>query len=323
MKYSKFILGLTAALAFTACEKNELAQPEAAMSTEKYLYEINETMEIHFTGTADNVVIYTGDTDHDYELREQSNYGLVVNKGLFTYAYQQPGTYKVVCVATNHADAGQTLLRDTCSFTVQVVDDNTEIYKLSASILYDEVFATAVNESDWLLGVPTKMRYNGKDMKIKLNGQKLKFYIHSDSAKVYVDDVEYSSNTKYDLSNTLNVRVKSHAGTERNYKLYTLNYPEFATYEAAGVTGTVNRNEYDYSYYEVNLTVPAGTDLTAVTPTFTFTGTNEKAYIDEVEQTSGSTVDLSQPVTYTLKGVSAENPEIEIESTFVVTATFE
>ena len=109
----KTILGFLVIAAFTACEDDEATQPHAAMSVGKYIYDTNETMKIHFTGSAENVVIYTGDTDHDYELREASNYGLVVNKGLFTYSYQQPGTYKVVCVATNHTDAGNSIKRDT------------------------------------------------------------------------------------------------------------------------------------------------------------------------------------------------------------------
>ena len=104
------------------------------------MFNINETMEVHFTGQAENVVIYTGDTDHNYELREQSNYGLVVNKGLFTYSYQTPGNYKVVCVATNHGDAGSIIKTDTCSFMVRVVDDDTTIERLSApQVFYDEV----------------------------------------------------------------------------------------------------------------------------------------------------------------------------------------
>ena len=70
----KTILGFLVIAAFTACEDDEATQPHAAMSVGKYIYDTNETMKIHFTGSAENVVIYTGDTDHDYELRERFVY---------------------------------------------------------------------------------------------------------------------------------------------------------------------------------------------------------------------------------------------------------
>ena len=79
---------------------------------------------------------------HDYELREQSNTGFVVNKNLFTYSYATPGTYKVVCVASTYTDGATDLKRDTCSYTVTVIDDQTEIENISCpQIVYDEVFA--------------------------------------------------------------------------------------------------------------------------------------------------------------------------------------
>ena len=76
---------MLATVAFSACNSEEEAtQPTAQMKIEQDTYNINESMTVHFTGNAENVVIYPGDSGHDYELREQSNTGLVVNKGLFT-----------------------------------------------------------------------------------------------------------------------------------------------------------------------------------------------------------------------------------------------
>lgn len=322
MKISNIILGIVAVSSLIACENNKIEQPQAAMTTEKYIYNINESMEIHFTGTADNVVIYTGDTDHDYNLREESNYGLIVNKGLFTYSYQQPGTYKVVCVATNHADEGQTILRDTCSLTVKVIDDVTEIYKLSApQVLYDEVFAELVNESDWVLSLPRKIKYKTSTPSVSLS-QKLKFYIHSDSTTVFLNDEEFSSSKKYNLENKMDIFVRSHEGSERSYRLYTVNYGEFEKFSLSGVEGTVTRTEYDYSYYEINLVLPSGSDVSDIAPVFTLYGENEKAFIGDTEQISGSTrVDFTQPVTYRIVATHPENPEISIESTFVVNVT--
>lgn len=314
-----WILGIL--VFFFSCEEVEVLQPYAAMSVNKFVFNINETMEVHFTGQAENVVIYTGDNEHNYELREESNYGLVVNKGLFTYSYQQPGNYKVVCVATNHGDAGKIIKRDTCSFMVKVVDDVTEIKRLSApQVLYDEVFAQSINETDWLMCLPRKILYNGKDRDLSLE-QKLKFYINSDSTQVYVDGELFSSNVKYNLENVLNISVKSHEGNTRDYKLYTVHYGEFESFNLLGVEGTVTRSEFDYSYYEINITVPAGSDLSAVAPTFTVYE-NDTVYVNDVKQTSGTTQnDFRQPVTYRFVTAHPERPDITTESTFVVTVT--
>ena len=323
----KSILGLlVCAVAFTACEEDEATQPVAAVSVDKNNYDTNETMTVHFTGNAENVVIFTGDSGHDYELREQSNTGLIVNKGLFTYAYQQPGTFKVVCVATNHADEGKSIKTDTCSFYVKVVDDITEIEKLSApAVLYDEVFASQLNDVDWLLEIPRQVKFKSSHKQaINIKKQKLKFYIASDSTKIEVNGATYTSNTNYDLSNAADIRLTSHAGTVRDYKLYTINYGEFETFTLAGKKMTKNsytRTEETYDYAELNIAVSSGTDLTNLAPTFTLHD-NTKVYVDGEEQISGvSTHDFSQPVTYTFEACHAERPDIIVRSTVVVTAT--
>ena len=85
MKFQKFPIFLLAgaALLLASCEDETAEQPTAAISVDKYKYEVNESMTLRFIGNADNVVVYPGDQNHDYELRDQSNIGLVVNKGIF------------------------------------------------------------------------------------------------------------------------------------------------------------------------------------------------------------------------------------------------
>ena len=96
-------------------------------------------------------------------------------------------------------------------------------------------------------------------------------------------------------------------------------YDEKVALTAAGVTGKITRTEYDYSYYEINMEVPSGTDLTRLAPDFTLYASNEKVYIDNVEQTSGNVVDFTNPVKYRFVVTSTDNPEISVESTCKVT----
>lgn len=313
---------LMAGVLFVACEDDTATQPTAAIYVDNATVDVNESVTIHFSGSADNVVVYTGDEEHDYELRDQSNYGLVVNKGFMTYSYSTPGVYKVVCVATNHEDVGRSLLSDTCSVYIKVIDDITEIEKLSApQMLYDEVFATQVNDVDWLLPLPRKIRYKTSNPSVSLS-QKLKFYIPSLTTEVYIDGEVFDSNKRYNLADCHEIQTRSHEGSVRNYKLHTLNYGEFKTFSLAGVSGTIDRTEYDYSYYEINLELPAGTDVTALVPEFTLYAENEVPYIgDRLQQSGVTTVDFTNPVTYRFVVTDADNPDVKLESTCVVTVT--
>ena len=100
-----------------------------------------------------------------------------------------------------------------------------------------------------------------------------------------------------------------------------MNYGEFETFEMLGVTGTLTRSEFDYSTIKIDLEVPAGSDVSAVAPTFTLYE-NTKVYVGDAEQVSGTTVqDFTQPVTYRFVASHPENPAITTESTCVVTVT--
>ena len=296
----KFFLFVCFSIFITSCERENVLFPYAAMNVNKNEFTINESMIINFTGTADQVVIYTGDDMHNYEFRDQSNTGFVVNKGLFTYSYALPGIYKVVCVASTYNDRAVNLKRDTCSFIVKVIDDQTEIEKISCpQVLYDEVFADKLENDEWLMKLPRKVKYGNATPSITLS-QKLRFYIQSNLTKIFINEKEFSSTEKYDLSNPLNILVQSNFGTVRPYKLYTLYYPEFVTFKLLNVNGTLVRNEFDYSTFEMQIILPMGTDVSNLIPEFTTYSSTDKVYIENKEQISGvSRVDFTQNITYT------------------------
>lgn len=316
-------------LALTGCSDNEAEQPTAAISVDKTEYEINESMTLRFVGSANDVVVFPGDEDHDYELRAESNTGLVVNKNLFTYSYSRPGVYHVVCVASNNDDFGKSLLSDTTSVWIRVTDDNTAITSISdPSVLYDEVFAKAINDTDWLLAIPRKVRYNKRDVNVNLRRQRLNIEGASSAMTIELKDLaddaaeyaEYNSRTNYNLEQNLAIRTHSSSGLSRDYRLYTLNYGEFNTFTAAGVKGTIVRTEYDYSYYTIDIEAAAGTDLGAVPVTFTLYDSNtEKVYVGDREVHSGDVLDFTGPVTFRFVVSEPGNDAIKLESTCVVT----
>lgn len=313
-------------LLLVCCENNTVNLPKAEVAINQTQFSINESMIISFTGNADHVVIFTGDDMHNYELRDQGNTGFVVNKGLFSYSYTSPGVYKVVCIATTHNDLAMELKRDTSSYKITVIDDETEIEKLSCpQILYDEVFANKLDNDEWLMILPRKVKYGNSTPTISMTKQRLKFYIQSDSAKVFINDVGYSPTARYDLSVPIDVRVQSNFGTDRLYKLYTMNYPEFISFKLLNVEGVFVRNEYDYSSFMLNVTLPAGTDVTNLIPQFTTTSETDKVYINDIEQTSAiSKVNFTQDVTYKLVSVlSVDQPDKKVMSTVKVKVNFQ
>lgn len=321
----KILFSACIPLFFFSCEDDSASEPMAAMTINQYEFGINESMIINFTGFADQAVVFTGDDMHDYEYRTESNTGFVVNKGLFSYSYSVPGIYKVVCVASTYSDMAKELKQDTCSFTIRVTDDVTEIDKLSCSqVLYDEVFADRYPNDEWFMVLPRRVKYSTSSAAISITSQRLRFYIGSDSTKVFINNAEYSNTQRYDLSSTVDVQVRSDYGTTRPYKLHTVYYPEFETFSLAGVAGTLVRTEFDYSYFEMQLTLPTGTDVRNLTPEFTLYSDNDKVYIGNTEQMSGSSsVNFSDEITYRLVSTLPENSSMQAISTVIVKISYQ
>ena len=321
----KIIVGISILLFFLSCENEEIRMPVAEVSVNKTQLEINETMIIQFTGVADQVVVFTGDDRHDYNLRDQSNTGLVVNKNLFTYSYAVPGVYEVVCLASTAGDRATDLKFDACSFTVTVVDDVTEIDRLSCpQVIRDEVYAKRQANDEWLMVLPRRVIYNDRLQNVSITSQRLRFYVQSDSTKVFVEGDEFVATRGYNLSAPVAILVQSDYGTERPYKLYTMNYPEFNSFKLLGIDGVVSLDIFDYSAYTWNVTLPQGTDVSHLTPEFTTYLPTEKVYIGEVEQLSGSSaVDFRQKVTYRLVSTLPDKPEMQAEATVNVQINYQ
>jgi hypothetical protein len=323
-KIAKILIGIGAFLLVVSCEET-IKTPLLEASINKELLTINESMIIDFSGSiADNIVVYPGDDMQNYDLRDQSNTGLVVNKKLFTYSYRVPGAYKVTCVASTSGDMAKNLEFTTTSFTVNVIDDETEIDRISCpAVIRDEVFAKKHANDEWLMVLPRSIIYNNREQNVSLS-QRLRFSIQSDSTKVLVNGNNYSATTAYNLSSPVDVLVKSNFGTERPYKLYTINYPRFNPFTLLGVNGIAKLDEFNYSTYIVNVTLPSGTNVSSLVPEFTTYLPSDKVYIGNTEQISGvSTVDFTQDVTYRIVSTVPGKPDMQSESTAVVKIAFQ
>jgi hypothetical protein len=312
-------------LSFVACtdENQEARTPKAIVNVNATSLNINESMEIKFSGVGDQFVVYTGDESHNYALKDSSNSGFVVNKGLFTYSYSVPGTFHVVCLASTYDTyMGGGLSTDKTEFDVTVIDDVTTIDKVYSSITPNVYYAELVKNENWVMRIPTKQVYNGKDININASRQRLNVDINSDSTKIYIDNALFDTKAYYDLTTTHDIKAISNHGSTRNYKLYTMIYPEFASVGIAGFTGTLTRNAYYQDQLNYSFVVPSGTNISNVIVNFSVDD-NVSFYANGVEIKSGSSIDLTKPnVVYTLKRLSSDDSNITATSNVNFTVSY-
>ena len=303
MKKIFFILTAATALLLTSCDSDEFAArtPVADITVNTTALEINQSMIIHFTGVADQVVVYTGDEGHDYALRSSSNTGFVVNKGLFSYSYSVPGTFHVVCIATTYDSFLATNTQtDTYEFDVTVSDDVTEIRQIYSTITPNVYYAELVNESQWVLRLPTKQVYNNREINLNATRQRLSFDIMSDSSKIFVDDELYSIRTYYDLTASHAIRVEAYSGSVRNYMLHTLIYPEFTDVMVGEAKGILTRNAYYQDLLTYTFDLPS--DISRNNVPLTFSLPEDAVLMASGKRvSSGESIDLdAADGTYTL-----------------------
>lgn len=320
-KISNIIIMVMAVVLFAACsdENEEARTPVASITVNTDKLEINQSMEIHFNGVADQVVIFTGDDGHDYDLRNESNTGFVMNKGLFTYSYTVPGTFKVVCIATTYDTyLGGNMKTDITTFEVTVTDDVTTIDKVSSSITPNIYYAELIDDVNWVMRVPTKQVYNNREITLNAKRQRLSVEIASDSSKIYVDNEPYAINNYYDLTQVHDIHVVANSGDERNYKLYTLIYPEFSSITINGEKAELTRNAFYQDLQTYTFSLPQDTDISNVVPEFNIDN-DVKFYAGDTEIQPGTAIDLTKKdVKYTLKRTYADNPNITATSTVIL-----
>lgn len=256
-------------LASCSSEDEQARTPVATIDIDKTTLVTNESMELHFTGVADQVVVFTGDEGHVYQefghgdIKE--NTGIVVNKGLFTYSYAVPGVFHVVVVAsTYNTYSGNGQKQAKYEFDITVKDDVNTIDNISfQSQAHNVFYAQQANDHDWVFCIPTMEVYGNKNVKTNVTKRPLIFDIASDSAKVFIDDVEYSSRSTYNLEDKHAIKVISHEGNVREYTLWSLRYPEFSSISFGGANGELIRDAFNQDIITYKFTGVAGTDTMA------------------------------------------------------------
>lgn len=320
-KYSIIIYLALATLLCASCSSDEqVAMPTADFKVSTTATGINETVTFTFTGTdARQAVVFPGDEGHDWNMVNQGSTGLVMSKGVATYAYTKPGVYTATVVASNYNKEGSDGKKAVAQVTITVTDDNNRLRSvILQKDLYNKEMAADITDDYVLVAMPAKVRVNNRDIAVKANAQRLAVETMSPNATVSIGGEPYSDKTKYDLTSQLTIDVTSASGTLRSYPVYTIAYPVFSTFSIDGVEGSTTYSAYSYDKTVVSIVMPAGTDLTRLKPVFSSTDAQSISIGGVVQQSGVTEVDFSQPVVYTLTNQLADHPKCRCESHVVV-----
>ena len=322
----KYLFYILLPLIATACDDDDkVVMPEAAFTMSDTEVSIYETVTFEYTGSpATQVVVYPGDTGHDFDLKDEGNSGFVVNDGVATYAYKEPGTFDVVVVATNYDKTGDVSMMNVARQTITVKDDDNELRTLSLKRdLYNKELPASIDGNIILLAVPEKVRISNRDIAVSLKAQRLEVATMSANASVLVNGAPFVSTTKYNLTAPVKVSVVAASGDQRDYTMHAVSLPSFSAFAIGSAKGTVAFSDYDFDKTTVEVKVPAGTDLTSLVPTFTAAAA-KRIQVNGVDQVSGSTaVDFSKPVVYELTNWEEGNESISCTSYVTVTVTIQ
>ena len=174
-KYLNIVcLTLVAAL-FAACSDEEVLMPTADFTVSATDVGINQTVTFAFTGSnAVQAVVFPGDAGHDWDLVNQGSTGLVMSKGVATYAYPTAGVYTATIVATNYDKEGRESKMAVAKVTITVTDDNNQLRSvILQKDLYNKEMAAEIGDDYVLVAMPYKVRVNNRDVAVKANAQRL------------------------------------------------------------------------------------------------------------------------------------------------------
>ena len=311
-------------LLFTSCSDDEsITRPQAAFTVSAAEVEVNQTVTFTYTGSdARQVVIFPGDEGHDYDNVNNGSTGLVMSKGIGTYAYKKAGVYRAVCVATNYGKEGKGDLFSIAETVVTVSDDDCRLRSVTLQKdLYNKELAATVTSDHVLIALPQKVNVNNRDIAVKANAQRIAIETMSAGATLLWNGEAFDDKAKYDLTAENVITVTAASGLQKSYPVYLIAYPAFEQYSIAGVKGTVSFSPYNYERSFVAVTLPKGTDLTQLTPDFVSADAQTIIAGGEPQTAGTSTLDFTSPVTYRLANRLEAHPEITCESEVIVSVT--
>jgi hypothetical protein len=274
-------------LAFSACSKEEIPQPNACFTSDKTDANVGEP--VTFTSCSEGLAfsIWTGDSYHSY-----ANYGydagVQLSDDFISYEYPEPGTFTVVLVATSYGNDGTEVYEDVDSLSVTITDGRAELTEFG--FRSPKVVGTITGRS---ISVEVPFGTN-------LASLKPTFRRSSSFAVVSSGGVELvSGKTAVNFTNPAEIIVTAQTGDTARYIANVFSNPdtgkEITAFSINEIPGVFDGNS-------ITVTLPAGnSDFTGLKADFETSSDKAVVTVNGTVQTSGSSRnDFSSPLTYTV-----------------------
>lgn len=286
-------------------------------------YEVFESVVFSNTGNGQSYVVFPGDTGHKYGMSGNSGFTSASN-GSFAYSYQEVGDYTAVWVASSVKGDG-TIITKADSVKIKVVSSNGGLEQFYLSNFYTltdfgvtyKAYSNTVS-SDTLVCPVLYAGWNGFKTLSDRCRIVCNFRLSSTLAKLYwydnvaftekelktgstatTDGVSFTANSKSSIQKFI---VRTASGLSTNYYIAAAVIPNFTrfTVNVGGVdyNAVISRDISYYNRFNVQLSLPSGTDLKAMKPSFDVVGndpnitdgSNYQVTINGQVQTSGISI---------------------------------
>lgn len=298
--------------------------PKAAFTTDKTEYEVLESVRFTNTGEGSSFVVWTGNPGHTYGVEGDTGFA-AGSDGTFVYSYDEPGEYDVVWVASS-VDSDRSPVLTTATAHIVVTDRSGGLDKFVISNLYrmreyaGTVYYNSTGEfisTDSLVCPVLWDAWRQARVNSLKALQLIEFQLTSSSAtfswldkaagelKPLKSGISTSRIVNFIEDGRPAVQqfvVTTSTGNDTRYYVAPVLIPAFTEFKVNGVKAKIERDVAYYDHYNVTVTLPAGTDATALKPEFTvmnddpalLDGTNVEVTVDGRPALSGATeVDLS------------------------------
>lgn len=288
-------------------------------------YEVFESVLFSNTGTGQSYVVFPGDAGHKYGTSGNMGFTTASN-GSFAYSYQEVGDYTAVWVASSVKGDG-TISTKADSVKIKVVSSNGGLEQFYLSNFYTltdfgvtyKAYSKAISKDTLVCPI----LYSGwKNFKTLSDRNRIvcNFRLSSTLAKLYwvdavsgaekelktgstasTDGVSFTTNSN---SSIQEYTVRTASGLSTNYFIAAAVIPNFTrfTVNVGGIdyNAVITRDVSYYNQFNVQLTLPSETDLSALKPTFEVVG-------NDPNLTDGSNYDVTVNGQKQTSGVSTQN----------------
>lgn len=351
----KLVLAIFVSLIYS-CDPNGYIRdlyvaPDAKFEINKEIYNVFESVKFTNKGKGQAFVVYPGDYGHVFGKSGDTGF-TTASDGTFSYSYSEAEQYNAVWVASSMDEAGNRVT-DIDSVKVKVVAMNSgldffqiyNVYKMTeypGNVFFSPQGIFVSNDTlmcpilfdAWRTSLVVNSIKAPQLINFTLASPLSKFFwVENGTEREIITANSASRIINFLIDGKLAVQkfvVKTGSGINSDYFVAPVIIPKMTKFSVLGINGTIQRDIAYYNQYNISISLPAGTNLSSIVPTFeimnndiNLVGNNIEVYLNDIQQTSGiSTVDASnKALIYRIKSylLGTTNKKLVQESVIKIT----